>query len=135
MPNRCTVFGCNNTPNKREGIALHQIPFWGDNRPEAKARRKRWIAFIKQKRVWDDQELSEREQETSFVCSRHFQREDFNQLFFILPGQSKPTVPRLKRDEIGILPYPTIQSIDIDRKEAEDLSDRSRRRVSKLFDS
>jgi len=33
------------------GVALHTIPFYGDEHPEAKKRRKRWVDFVKQKRA------------------------------------------------------------------------------------
>ena len=32
MPERCVVVGCSNTPNAEKGIALHKIPFYGDER-------------------------------------------------------------------------------------------------------
>ena len=41
MPARCVIGGCSNTRNRQEGVALHTIPFYGDDRPEAKKRRKR----------------------------------------------------------------------------------------------
>ena len=40
--------------NLQEGIALHTIPFYGDDRPESKKRRKRWVDFVKLKRAkWE----------------------------------------------------------------------------------
>jgi len=36
MPTRCVVGGCSNKRNIQKGIALHTIPFYGDDRPEAK---------------------------------------------------------------------------------------------------
>lgn len=122
MPNRCVVYGCNHTPNLKEGIVLHKIPFWRDERPEAKTRR-RWIAFITQKRArWEPEEGSS-------VCSKHFNPEDFLRLFFMLPGQEKPVIPRLKRDGFGVDVFPTVQSLSSLSSESK-LSERSRRRVS-----
>ena len=39
MPIRCVVGGGSNTRNIQEGIALHTIPFYGDDRLQAKKRR------------------------------------------------------------------------------------------------
>ena len=47
MPMRCVAGGCSNTP----GTALHSIPYFGDDRPQAKERRKKWVDFVKQKRA------------------------------------------------------------------------------------
>ena len=123
MPNRCAVYGCDNTPNLQEGIALRCIPFWGDERPEAVKRRKRWINFVKLKRAkWEPNKESR-------ICSKHFTNEDFVRLFFVLPGQSNPTIPRLKRDDVGVTVFPTIQTQAI-QSQQKPLSNRSRRRVS-----
>ena len=37
MPTRCVEGGCSNTPD-RKGIVLHSIPYFGDNRSQAKKR-------------------------------------------------------------------------------------------------
>jgi len=37
--------------NAEKEIALHKIPFFGDHRSEAKARRKKWADFVKLKRA------------------------------------------------------------------------------------
>ena len=42
MPNRCVVGGCSNERSSEKGI-----PFYGDERPEAKIRRKRWIDLVR----------------------------------------------------------------------------------------
>ena len=36
MPTRCVVGGCSNNPDLENGIALHCIPYFGDDRPQAK---------------------------------------------------------------------------------------------------
>ena len=104
MPSRCVVYGCSNYPDARNQIALHPISFNGDVRPEAVKRRKRWVDFVKQKRAkWEPSKQSR-------VCSRHFKADDFVRKLN-LPGLEETTFPRLKRDEIGVTPYPTIQSL------------------------
>ena len=35
MPSRCVVFGCSNTPDLEQGIALHRLPYADDIRPVA----------------------------------------------------------------------------------------------------
>ena len=51
MPHRCAVGGCSTVRSSENGIALHTIPFYGDERLEEKKRRKRWIDFVRQKRA------------------------------------------------------------------------------------
>ena len=117
MPNRCVVYGCSNTSNTCEGIALHAIPFRNDDRPETKKRRKVWVNFMKQKRTkW--------EPSSHFViCSKHFKAEDFEQQYTVLPGQEiKTVVSHLKRDETGICVHPVIHSEY--KKEASTISAR-----------
>ena len=36
MLTKCVLGGCSNTRNIQEGIALHAMRFYGDDRPEAK---------------------------------------------------------------------------------------------------
>ena len=104
IPSRCVVYGCLNYPDAKNQIALHPIPFYGDQRPEAAKRRKRWVDFVKQKRAkWELLKQSR-------VCSRHFKADDFVHTLN-LPGLEETTFPRLKRDEIGVMPSPTIQSL------------------------
>ena len=53
MPTRCVAGGCSNTPDLEKGIAL-SLPSFGDDRPQAKKRQKRWVDFVKQKRAkWE----------------------------------------------------------------------------------
>ena len=61
MPTRCVAAGC----------GMHFIPYYGDERPEPKRRRKKWVDFLKQKRArWEPSK-------TSVLCSVHFKPEDF----------------------------------------------------------
>ena len=118
MPDRCVVAGCSNTPNPEKGIALHQIPFYGDERSKSKARRKKWTDFVKLKREkWSPTA-------SSAVCSCHFAPEDFTRR---LPFSSERFQKTLLKDEIGILPVPRFQRNTF---EEEELSRRSQRQVS-----
>lgn len=70
MPDRCAVAGCSNIPDAEKGIAL-RIPFYGDDRSEAKARRKKWTDFVKLKRdKWAPSD-------SYALCSCHFAPQDF----------------------------------------------------------
>jgi hypothetical protein len=73
MPKRCVVVaGCNNIGDKEKEISLHAISYSGDERPEAKKRRKKWTDFvIRLKRAkWTLTSYS-------VICSEHFKPEDF----------------------------------------------------------
>ncbi len=103
MPARCVVYGCSNTPDAVNQIALHPIPYHGDLRPEALRRRKRWIDFVKFKRAgWEPSRQSH-------VCSKHFKADDFLRTVK-LPGLEQRVFPRLKRDDLGVTACPTVQS-------------------------
>ena len=44
MPTRCIAAGC----------GMQFMPYYGDERPELKRRRKKWVDFLKQKRArWE----------------------------------------------------------------------------------
>lgn len=120
MPNRCVVGGCSNTPDMEKGIALHIIPFFDDNRPEAQKRRKRWVNFVKVKRAkWQPTK-------GSAICSVHFAPEDYQRRFTTMEGQSKPNNARLNKDDFGMSAYPRIHSKN---REEKKLSSRTRRKV------
>ncbi|XP_068738515.1 THAP domain-containing protein 1-like [Montipora capricornis] len=71
MPKRCVAAGCSNERNLEEGISLHKLPFHGEDRPEAKKRREKWVDFVQLKRAkWEPSQ-------SSVLCSEHFKREDF----------------------------------------------------------
>ena len=85
MPNKCVVGGCSNAPDLPSGIGLRTIPFFGDERHEAKKRRKKWVDFVKAKRAkWEPTK-------NSVVCNKHFRVQDLERRFTNLPGQ-KPAV-------------------------------------------
>ena len=101
MPSRCVVFGCSNTPDPKNGIILHKIPYEGDSRPEAIKRRKRWVEFVKRKRAkWEPSS-------SSCVCSKHFEPDAFVRKVN-LPGQGATYIPWLKKDEVGVSSFPTL---------------------------
>ena len=109
MPARCVVYGCSNTPDAVNQIALQPIPYYGDLRPEAVKRGKHWIDFVKLKRAgWDPSRQSH-------VCSKHFKADDFVRTLN-LPGLEQRTFPRLKTDELGVTAYPGAKC---DRKTGE----------------
>ena len=105
MPNRCVVAGCCNGSDAKSGISLHFISFAGDDRPEAKRRRKA---------KWDPTPNSSN-------CSTHFAKEDFAGIFSIRSGKR----PRLTTDEIGIVLIPKYTADD------KPLSARAKRMVCK----
>ena len=126
MPDKCVIFGCNNRPSKTEGISLHPIPFEGADEPEKRKRRKKWVDFIKSKRAhWEPTKYST-------VCSKHFRDDDYEVMF---PGLTNDNFQRrLRKDEIGICVFPTIQAPCVSG-ESKPESKRAERKVRKLFTS
>lgn len=51
MPAICVAAGCSNLKDDVQGTSLYEIPFFEDDRPEAKRRRKKRVGFVKQKRA------------------------------------------------------------------------------------
>ena len=119
MPETCVVAGCSNTRNTEKGIGLHKIPYYRDDRKEAKARRKKWVAFVKLKRAKWEPSVS------SAICSCHFSPEDFTKRLSF--GNVK-CQRKLVKDELGVLPVPKFHRNTWG--EEEELSHRSRRQVS-----
>jgi hypothetical protein len=124
MPNRCVVYGCSNEPNPEAGITLHPIPFTDDSRPEAKKRRKKWIECVARKRAkWTPGK-------TASVCSVHFTDKDFERRFWNLQTKEETTTRSLKhsrrnlrKDEVGVSVWPTIQAIQPSEAEGESARD------------
>ena len=46
---QCIVFGCSNRPNKKKGIFLHPISFYGTDDMVKHKRRQKWVTFVKLK--------------------------------------------------------------------------------------
>ncbi|XP_031551686.1 uncharacterized protein LOC116288962 [Actinia tenebrosa] len=104
MPDRCVVGGCSNESSLQLGISLHRIPFFADERPEAKKRRKKWTDFVlKTRKHWKATKLSA-------VCSDHFLFNDFERYALEIPN-TKFYSPRLKKDGVGIVVFPTITKV------------------------
>jgi hypothetical protein len=103
MVNSCVAANCTNKLCLSSGISLHTIPYYNDDRPEAKRRRKIWVDFINAKRVFVPSKALT-------LCSAHFKPEDYERRFSILPGQTKPNYPKLRSDKLGICVYPSIHA-------------------------
>ncbi len=102
MPERCVVYGCSNTRNVREGISLHAIPFSGDERTEAKKRGKKCVDFVCRTRAnW-------KPTTRAVICSKHFKLEDFSHCYANVRDEGSLSNRWLKRDEIGIVAFPSI---------------------------
>jgi len=125
MPDRCVAASCSNVADPCKGIFVHTIPFFGDSRPEAIKRRKKWVDFVKAKRAkWEPTKHSA-------VCSVHFKPDDYVFQYVLVPTLGKPSVPRLKRDKIGIVVFPTVHAIDVDT--SLPLSERTKRKVRRFI--
>lgn len=123
MPTRCVAAGCGNIKSKKDGISLHTIPYFGDTRPEAVKRRRKWVAFVKQKCAkWEPSA-------TSVICSKHFKPEDFTVLFPGLSDEADMFHNRsLKKDDLGINVFPSIHAVGTNVRKKPP-SDRERRMV------
>ena len=92
MLTTCVAYGCKNISNPKPGIGLLKIPFFNDDRGEAKKRRKKWVNFVKSKQAqWTNTQYSA-------VCSIHFKPEDFELRFPVgLKVKDAPTFPTLMK--------------------------------------
>ena len=105
MPNRCVAGNCGNFANTKEGIILHEFPFFDDERGEAKRRRKKWVDFVKAKRAkWQPTKASR-------LCSAHFTPDSFQRRYHFLEGLDEAVIKRLNRDELGVCAIPTIHAV------------------------
>ena len=108
MPRRCVVYGCGEFACAEKGVSVHTIPYFGDERPIALSRRKRWTDFVaKTRKDWTATKASG-------VCSKHFRPEDYDQRLAspsLLPGFEGTLSKYLRRGEHGILSYPTIHPL------------------------
>ena len=103
MPSYCVAANCKNKASLKDGISLHTIPFFNDERAECKKRRKVWVDFVSSKRTFVPSK-------TSAICSDHFRPEDYERRFFSLLGLAKPNYPKLRTDELGVCVYPSIHA-------------------------
>lgn len=75
MPKYCVVTQCKSESNLKEGISLHTIPFFNDDRPEAKKRCKQWVDFVcLHRKHWQPSQWSA-------ICSKHFKSQDYETMF------------------------------------------------------
>ena len=128
MPARCVVGGCSNTRNIQEGIALHTIPFYGDDRPEAKKRRKRWVDFVKAKCAkWEPSK-------NSVICSKHFNPDDFARRLDVQEESGILLTPWLRREDFGISAFPSIHAAVVASEKQQSVSGAKRdRRMVRYF--
>ena len=123
MPHRCIVGGCSNIRSLEKGIGLHTLPFYGDERPEAKKRRKRWIDFVRLKRAqWEPTK-------SSVICSKHLKPDDFVRNYTLLKDQEAPSIPYLERDSFGITAFLTVHTGVNGAEDEQPLSNRGKRMV------
>ena len=121
MPKRCVVAGCGNVSNKEKGVSLHIIPYSGDERNEARKRRKKLVDFVKLKCAkWQPTRYS-------IICSEHFKPDDFSRRISHLEGQSFVGNNVLKRDDFGICVFPT--GMPLPAAGAPHVSEREKRMV------
>ena len=105
MPTICVAAGCSNQKDEAKGISQHVIPFFEDDRPEAKRRRKKWVDFVKQKRAkWEPSKRS-------VICSVHFKPEDFERRFALGESGGKSMPRWLCKDQFGCCVFPTIHAV------------------------
>ena len=96
MPDCCVSYGCNNKADPENGIGLLKILFFGDDRKECHRRWKKWIDFVLRRPAhWKPTKHFK-------ICSVHFRREDFSQMFTALLGKEKLSSPRLMADDLGL---------------------------------
>ena len=79
------------------------MQFYDDDRPEAKRRRKKWVDFIRLKRMkWQASQ-------SSVLCSEHFRREDFVRSANLGDGQNLDIAKRwLRTDDFGVCVFPSV---------------------------
>ena len=106
MPERCVAARCNNVGDPKKGISMHKFPFFGEECPIKKKRRKQWINFVLERRkMWVPGK-------SSSLCSDHFTADDFDR-----PLNMELNLKRdLKKDDIGVCVYPTKHA----KREGED---------------
>ena len=101
MPKRCVAAGCSYERNLEEGISLHKLPFYDNEQPKAKKRRKKWVDFVQLKRAkWEPSQ-------SSVLCSEHFKRQGF--IYSADLGDEKnchTSKTWLKTDDLGVTVFP-----------------------------
>jgi len=104
MPGRCVVGGSSALPDVQKGLILHSTPILDDECPETRKCRQKWVDFVKQKRAkWEPTQ-------NSSICSRHFTQDYIHRFSFVDKVTNKPFMPRLTRDETGIIAVPSVHA-------------------------
>ena len=96
MPFYCVAANCTNKSCLKDGISLHNIPYFNDEHAEAKRRRKVRVDFVCAKRLLVPSK-------TSTICSDHCRTEDYERQFFSLPWLGKPNYPKLIKTDDDLL--------------------------------
>ena len=97
MPNACVVFGCNNSPNRKEGI---RYLFMEQTTRRKYKQEKNWVDFVQQKLAhWKPTKCSA-------LCSKHFRDDHFTVKFLDLTGHNLQ--PRLRK--VGVCVFPTVDT-------------------------
>ena len=119
MTKRCLIYGCSNTVDKKNGIFISEIPFWGSNTPVPAKRRKKWENFVRRKRAkWTPTQHS-------VVCSKHFTKGCFE---YGSVAVEKCKTPRLKKDSYGVCVFPTLDTNDTSASVETERTKRVKRR-------
>ena len=101
MPERCVAARCSNVKDPDRNMSMHRIPFFGDECPIKKKKRKRWVDFVlEMRKMWV---LGKK---ASSLCSKHFAPDDF-----VKPLNTEVKIKLdLKKDEIGVCVFPSIHA-------------------------
>ena len=127
MPHRYVVGGCSHVRSSENGIALHTIPFYGDERLEAKKWRKRWIDFVRQKPekcAWWDPSQS------LVICPKHFKADDFVRNYALIIEKQAQSVPYLVARQCRVYRLPNCSCGGTSRRTT---LERSRQKNDKIF--
>ena len=105
MARSSVAAGYSNVTNLKEGISLDNLPFYDDDRPEAKRRRKEWVVFVRLKRMkWQPSQ-------SSVLCSELFRREDFFRSADLGDEQNLDIAKRwLRTDDFGVCVFPSVHA-------------------------
>ena len=96
-----------------------------DPRPDAIKRHKEWLDFVKTKRAhWQDTKHS-------VVSSETFEKGDYIHWYPRLHGLDKTPVPKLKKDELGVIIFPVYSTATASKStsESQPISSQTMRKV------
>ena len=105
MPKGYVAPSYSNKRNLKEGISLNKLSFYGDDRPEAKKRRQKWVNFVRLKHA-----KSWKPSQSSLLYLEHFKRDDFIRSVDLGDKEDLSTSQRwLKTDDLGVSVFPCVQ--------------------------